>query len=148
MNEAWKGIPGYEGKYQVSNMGNVRSMSWRNTGEVKNLFLKSHNQGYLQVELANEGKRKTFMVHRLVAMCFVSGYEKGYVVNHINENKADNRAENLEWCTQSHNAAYTLCHLYRNGKQKAIKCKAAILQMKMDGTVVQKWDSPIPPCEV
>lgn len=143
MNEVWKDIPGYEGKYQVSNAGNVRSLNWRNKGEIRNLFLKSHNQGYLQVELAKDGKRRTYMVHRLVALCFVDGYADGYVVNHINENKTDNRAENLEWCTQSYNTAYTVCHVVRENKRKAIKCKTHILQIALNGNVIKEWESPI-----
>lgn len=143
MNEVWKDIPGYEGRYQVSNLGNVRSLNWRLTGQTKNLFLKPHNQGYLQVELADNGKRKTYMVHRLVAICFVDGYTEGMLVNHKNENRTDNRAENLEWCTQSYNTAYTVCHLYKDGKRKAFKCTLPILQMDMNGNVIKKWDSPI-----
>lgn len=143
MCELWKDIPDYEGLYQVSNLGNVRSLNWRNTGEIKNMFLKTHNQGYLKVELTKNGKRKTFMVHRLVALCFVKGYQEGYVVNHINKDKTDNRAENLEWCTQSYNTAYTLCHLYRNGRRRAIKCKTPILQIDWSGQVVKVWNSPI-----
>lgn len=106
--ELWKDIQGFEGLYQVSNLGNVRSLNWRRTGQVKELFLKKHNRGYLQVELTNGKIKKTFMVHRLVALHFVVGYQKGYVVNHINENKTDNRAENLEWLSESANVNYTL----------------------------------------
>ena len=101
--EVWKDIQGYEGLYQVSNLGNVRSLNWRNTGQVRNLYLKPQNRGYLQVELAKCGQKRGFTVHRLVAMAFVSGYAEGKVVNHINEDKRDNRAENLEWVSQSDN---------------------------------------------
>ena len=105
--EVWKDIQGYEGLYQVSNLGNVRSLNWRNTGQVRNLYLKPQNRGYLQVELAKCGQKRGFTVHRLVAMAFVSGYAEGKVVNHINEDKRDNRAENLEWVSQSDNTCYT-----------------------------------------
>ena len=141
--EEWKDVPGYDGKYQVSSLGNVRSTNWRGTGQTKNLFLKKHNQGYLQVELAKDGRRKTFTVHRLVAICFVDGYIEGLVVNHKNENRMDNRAEYLEWCSQSYNTAYTACHLYRDGKRKAFKCRAPILQLDMNMNVIRKWNSPI-----
>lgn len=95
--EVWKDIDGYEGLYQVSNTGKVRSLRYRNRDEVRELFLKPHNQGYLQVELHKNGKRKMFTVHRLVAMAFVDGYEVGKEVNHIDENKQNNVSTNLEW---------------------------------------------------
>lgn len=58
MEEIWKDIPGYEGLYQVSNLGNVKSLNWKNTGEAKNMYLKPHCHGYLQIELANNGAKK------------------------------------------------------------------------------------------
>lgn len=54
MTEIWKDIPGYEGLYQASNCGNIRSLNWRNMNIVRNLYLKPHNKGYLQVELAKK----------------------------------------------------------------------------------------------
>jgi len=141
--EIWKDIKGYEGLYQVSNLGNVRSLNWRNTGETRNLYLKPHNKGYLQVELAN-GKRKMFTVHKLVAIHFVPGYEDGFVVNHINENKTDNRAENLEWCTFSHNVRHSQnLHKERTHKGDVRKCAEEIIQMTSDNVIVGKWSSAI-----
>lgn len=139
-NEVWRDIVGYEGLYQVSNQGNVRSLNWRNTGEVRNLFLKPHNQGYLQVELAKNGKRKMFTVHRLVALHFVIGYREGFVVNHINENKTDNRTINLEWCNQSTNTKHSIVP---NKKRKVRKCYLPVVQKKLDGTEVKRWESPV-----
>lgn len=94
----FRDIRDYEGLYQVSNLGNVRSLNWRNTGTVRNLALKSHNRGDLKVELANRGKCKTFMVHRLVALHFVPGYQDGFVVSHINERKQIIEQTTLNGC--------------------------------------------------
>ena len=147
--EIWKDIQGYEGLYQVSNLGNVRSLNWRNTGKVRNLYLKPQNRGYLQVELAKNGNRKCFTVHRLVALHFVFGFSEGLVVNHKNENPTDNRAENLEWVTQSENTAYS----YRpsvNGpykrqipKGKARKCTLPVVQLTLSGGFLRLWESAV-----
>ena len=134
MVEIWKDIKGYEGKYQVSNLGNVRSLNWRNTGTVRNLYLKPQNEGYLLVELANKGKTHTFSVHRLVANHFVSGYREGMVVNHLNEVKTDNRAENLEWCTHRENCTYGTS-LERSSRNR----KKPIEQIDKNGKVVCVW---------
>lgn len=130
--EIWKDIEGYEGLYQVSNFGNVRSLNWRNTGGTRNLTLKRHNRGYLHVELAKAGVCKAFLVHRLVAKHFVLGYAEGLVVNHINECKTDNRAENLEWMSQSSNTKYSLVHRSSTAK-RCRKNTRPIFQIKASG---------------
>lgn len=108
--EIWKDIEGYEGKYQVSNMGRVRSLGREVYHGRFHKFQKERvlrgnllPQGYYQVLLSKNGRPKPFRIHRLVAMAFVEGYKEGLVVNHKNEIKADNRAENLEWVTQQQN---------------------------------------------
>ena len=142
--EVWKDIDGYEGLYQVSNTGKVRSLRYRNRDEVRELFLKPDNRGYLQVELHNNGKKRMFTVHKLVATHFVRGYKKGYVVNHINENKMDNRAENLEWCSLSCNLEYSRnLHPERTSKGVPRRCVKEIIQFTLDGVVVRKWASAI-----
>lgn len=102
--EEWRDIKGYEGLYQVSNMGRVRSMSRRinNTllkGELLSLNVKT---GYQKVSLSG----KHFFVHRLVAFAFCEGYAPGLVVNHKDENKTNNKADNLEWVTSEYNSLY------------------------------------------
>ena len=87
MEEIWRDVVGYEGLYQVSNKGNVKSLNWKNRGYERNLYLKPHNKGYLQVELAKDGKKKCFVVHRLVAIAFIPNPHKHPQVNHIDENK-------------------------------------------------------------
>ena len=136
--EVWKDIQGYEGLYQVSNLGNVRSLNWRNTGQVRNLYLKPQNRGYLQVELAKCGQKRGFTVHRLVAMAFVSGYAEGKVVNHINEDKRDNRAENLEWVSQSDNTCYTY-ERHTSLSERCRKNTTPVVQIAENGTRTV-WD--------
>lgn len=135
MFEEWKDIKGYEGKYQVSNLGNVRSLNWRNTGRIRNLYLKPHNKGYLQVELHENSKKKMFTVHRLVALHFVDGFSDDKIVNHKNEDKTDNRFDNLEWVSHSYNRSYSLTEEHR--------CDTPIVQYSLQGEFLKKWDSPI-----
>lgn len=112
-NEIWRDIKGYEGLYQVSNLGRVKSLAhtivrsngWKQTfGE---RILKAKNAlGYSSVTLCDRGKHRSNYVHRLVAEAFVPN-PNGYLeVNHKNEDKRDNRAENIEWCTRQYNLLY------------------------------------------
>ena len=113
--EIWKDVKGFEGRYQVSNMGRVRSLDrlietehpYIRTGELLNPSMNS-GRGYLRVSFSDGHRHyKHYEVHRLVALHFVDGYKPGLVVNHINEVKTDNRAENLEWCTYQYNLNYS-----------------------------------------
>lgn len=140
MVEIWKDIDGYEGLYQVSNLGNVRSLNWKNTGFVRNLYLKPHNKGYLQVELWKNSERRMFTVHRLVALHFVDGFAEGKVVNHKNEDKTDNHSDNLEWVTPSYNYRYSL---HKHPEYRKIRCNTPIIQCSMQGDFIKEWESPI-----
>lgn len=112
--EEWKDIVGYEGLYQVSDLGNVRSVSRKvNCGTnsqrtVKGKILKQfvNDSGYKSITLIKNCKRKSFIVHRLVAEAFVKNDHFFPQVNHINANPTDNRAINLEWCTSVYNNRY------------------------------------------
>ena len=105
-NEIWTAISGYEGLYDVSNMGRVRSLK-RNTTSGKILVGVPDKDGYLHVTLSKDGVPRRRSVHRLVAMAFVDGHsDKCNIVNHINEVVNDNRAENLEWCDAAYNTNY------------------------------------------
>lgn len=113
-NEEWKDIQGYEGKYQVSNYGRVKSLARyrKNNGNSQSFqgerILKQqiNNNGYCIVELCRDAKRKRHTVHRLVASTFISNDENKEQVNHKDENKQNNHVDNLEWCTCKENANY------------------------------------------
>ena len=144
--EIWRDIPNYEGYYQVSNLGRVKSLSRktnnRNGGyTTKERILKAGltSGGYLVTSLFKEGKGRTFNVHQLVAMAFLNHIPCGHkiVVDHINNIKTDNRVENFQLTTHRHNSSkdkkgkskYTgvfwykarqkwRSHIYINGKLK------------------------------
>ena len=82
MKEIWKDIEGYEGRYQISNLGNVMSLNYGNHGYPRQLTPKCNNSGRLWVELIVDGERKPFLIHRLVAMAFIPNPEGYPQVNH------------------------------------------------------------------
>lgn len=107
MKEIWKDIENYYGLYQVSNMGNVKSLNYNHTKEEKILRLGVDRNGYLIVNLYKNGKCKSLRVHRLVLRTFnpVENMDK-LDVNHKDENKQNNCLSNLEWCSRSYNNNY------------------------------------------
>lgn len=104
--ELFKDIRGYEGKYQISNLGKVKSLNYRNSNKEQVLTPKTHTKGYLKIDLWKDGKRKCCFIHRLVAEAFLENPNKLPEVNHINCIRNDNRVENLEWVTTSENALH------------------------------------------
>jgi hypothetical protein len=107
--EIWKDIPEWEGLYQVSNLGRVKSLR-------KRIILKplKLRKGYLGVEFRESNKRKHFRVHRLVALVFIPNPENKPEVNHKDGIKSNNHVDNLEWCTASENVQ----HAYDTGLKK------------------------------
>lgn len=139
-NEEWRDVVGYEGLYQVSNQGRVKSLERKDClgRTVKERFLKpiTDHYGYQVVGLCTGGKQKMHKVHRLVCQAFHENPENKLDVNHINENKTDNRIENLEWSTRKEN----LNHGTRN-ERSAKALSKPIGQYTRDGELVKIWPS-------
>lgn len=106
MKEIWKDVKGYEGCYQVSNFGNVKSLNYMKTGKEKVLKVRKDKYGYLTVNLSKDGKKKHYTVHRLVATAFLPNPNNLLQVNHIDEDKTNNTVFNLEWCSNEYNHKY------------------------------------------
>lgn len=113
--EEWRDIPGYEGIYEVSNLGNVRSLDRfvksKHEGfyafiNGKQLTPIKNRAGYLRINLCNEYGRKAKFVHQLVAIAFIKNPNNLKQINHKDENPLNNRVENLEWCTAKYNSNY------------------------------------------
>lgn len=116
MKEIWKDIAGYEGRYQVSNFGNVKSLDYARSKGPRRIKQTYTKDKYLKVDLHKDGHKKTIAVHRLVCEAFVSKVEGRGEVNHINGDKEDNRAKNLEWVTHLENVRHSKMVLKRGGR--------------------------------
>lgn len=157
--EEWKDIKNYEGLYQISNWGRVKSLEKlvnasnqcgkKHLRPVKERILKArvNKWGYYEVTLSKNSKTKTFRVNRLVAITFIPNPNNYPVVNHINGIKKDNSVENLEWCTYSEN----LKHAFRTGLKKPtapMKGKRGkelvhskeVIQYDLKGNLIREWE--------
>lgn len=141
--EIWKPVVGYENRYQVSNLGNIKSLNYRGTsvpGLLKPVKLKL---GYLQISTWADGKQYNATIHRLVAEAFIPNPENKPCINHIDGNKLNNRVENLEWCTDSENKV----HSYREIKSDKVRYKKHkgnllnVYQYSSDGEFLKEYSS-------
>ena len=139
MEEEWRAISDYEGLYEVSNMGNVKSLYDGRHKIFREKILRPRKDiyGYLQIGLSKEGERKKYKVHRLVLSTF-SPIENmcKLDVNHIDENKLNNALYNLEWCDRS----YNINHGTRN-KRAGEKNSIPIAQLSLEGKFIKAWKS-------
>lgn len=101
-NEIWKPIEGTDGKYEVSNAGRVRSLNYLGHGKTKEIKTWN-NRGYRRVNLHIGGKKKNFLLHRIIAETFIPNPENKSEVNHKDGNKCNNDVSNLEWTTRDEN---------------------------------------------
>jgi hypothetical protein len=123
--EFWKDIKGFEGYYQISNLGQIRSLtrevkrsdSKKGFYESRILKLAKDQKGYLRVVLTKESKRKTFKVHRIVCDHFLSDSIDGKEINHLDGDKTNNAWYNLQICSSSQNAI----HAIKTGLRKSVK---------------------------
>ena len=164
MEEIWKPVTGYEGLYEVSNLGRVKSVErWvkRSDGH-KNHILERiikvfpQNSGYLQVGLHKNGAVEQFLVHRLVAETFIPNPENHPQVNHKDETKENNTVfvkedgtvdqerSNLEWCDQSYNNNYgTIKERWGAKRKNRPDMSKKVLQCTLDGTVIATYPSTV-----
>ena len=148
IGEIWKPIPNYEGFYEVSNTGKVRSI-YRYKCVLKPMI---SNAGYERVDLFKNKGRKQFSVHRLVAMAFISNPDSKLFVNHKDENKLNNSVDNLEWVTHVENCRYgtainrrtkhfDYAHRKINNANQIEACSKPIAQYTKDGRFIRNWAS-------
>lgn len=105
-NEEWRDIEGYEGLYQISNLGRVKSLGNTMLRKEKILKPNKHNCGYYRVELSKNNKQKWYYIHRLVAQAFIPNPDDLLFINHKDEDKTNNAVGNLEYCTARYNCNY------------------------------------------
>lgn len=151
--EIWKDIEGYEGLYQVSNLGNVRSVSLRGKGIGKGcsrqgkLLKPALSAGYSFVTLFRDGKGTKCLIHRLVAKAFIPNPNNLPCVNHKSEIRTENFVENLEWCTYKYNNNYREKGKRISESKKNINSRGGNIPAKKvacytkDGELVEIFDS-------
>lgn len=149
MIEIWKDIKGYEGYYQVSNLGRVKSMErkvWNRFQWIikpeKILSPRYNDKGYICYALFKNNKRKDFKGHWLVLSNFIENSNNKPQINHKNGKKDDNRLCNLEWCNNSENQL----HAIKNGLRKIRygkdnSCSIPVLQYDMNNNLIKEWHS-------
>lgn len=149
MKEIWKPVQDFEGYYEVSNTGKVRSV-YRYKKELKPMIGRENR--YLYVDLFKPDQRKRMAVHRIVASAFCENPDNKPFVNHKDEVKSNNNAENLEWVTHKENCNYGTAIQRRlehtdyskrkiNNANQIKECSKPIIQYTKEGILVRKWNS-------
>ena len=149
MEEIWESIEGYESAYQISNCGIVRSIDRIVISKngvrqfIHGVYLKpkTDKDGYLFVHLSKDGEQTFKSIHRLVAAAFINRGEAGPVINHIDGNRTNNTADNLEWCTVTENNRHSIKLRRSKGIPINGNGMKPIIQIDMNGNVLKKWPS-------
>lgn len=144
MTEQWKDVLGYEGVYQVSDKGRVKCLNYRHTGIEKLMTPQNNGHGYYWVAFRFNGKHKKDYkyVHRLVAEAFLENPQNYSDINHKDEDRSNNCADNLEWCTTKYNLAYGSRHEREiETQRKTHPNRIAVLQFSKDGSLIGKYGS-------
>ena len=132
IKEYWKDKKDYEGQYQLSNLGRVKSIKFG-----KEIILKQNiRRGYYYVVLSKNGIVKNYFVHRLVAEAFLDNPDNLPCVNHKDENKLNNNVDNLEWCDRLYNVRYGT-GIERRSKKRS----KPVLQYDLEGNFIKEWVS-------
>ena len=131
--ELWKDIKDYEGHYQVSNWGRIKSIKF---GKERILKPVTDRHGYLLVSLWKNNKQKTYKVHRLVAEAFIPNPYNLPQVNHKDENPLNNNVNNLEWCNSKYNCNFGT-RIERISKRRS----KTVLQYDLEGNFIKEWKS-------
>lgn len=149
-SETWKDIEGYNGYYQVSSVGRVKSFNSPNK-QISEFIMKQNinRYGYMTIKFEVNGKRVSFLVHRLVANAFIPKIENKEIVNHLNGNKQDNRIENLEWTTTAGNNQHAYDTNLRSQKKGSdsncsgakTSCSIEIIQLSKEGVFIRTYAS-------
>lgn len=144
--EIWKDIIDYEGLYQVSNLGRVKSLNYHREHFEKVLIPAINIYGYFRVNLCKNGKTKNFSVHRLVAQAFIPNPNNYPQVNHKKEFEKDNNCvENLEWCTQKYNCNYGTAKertaQHTDYRKRSEKLMIKVYQYDFEGNLIKEWKS-------
>jgi predicted XRE-type DNA-binding protein len=143
IKEIWKDIKDYEGRYQISNFGRVKSLKYHQTNKIKLLRLGINKDGYLQISLSKNGIFKNYYVARLVAAYFVINLDIKPLINHIDGNKKNNYFNNLEWVTVRENNLHAfkigLCsHKREKHNNTHLKEKDILWIRNNSGKIMQK----------
>jgi hypothetical protein len=134
--ETWKPMVGFEGLYEVSNLGRIKSLKRNSTSGG---IIKTHvNRGYEYFHPCKNGKHRNMKVHRAVAEAFIPNPDNKPDVNHKDENPLNNRVDNLEWATKKENVNYGT-----RSERTAQKVRKAIVQFDMEGNRIQAWPSSL-----
>ena len=137
MEEIWSPIDGYAGKYEVSSFGRINSiLAFKNFTRESFSFGSVEPHGYRIITLTSNGAKRTFYVHRLVALAFIPNPNNLPCINHIDENKGNNHIENLEWCTYKYNSNYGTCR-----ERSSAKRRMEICCFTENGTLVKTYNS-------